>query len=121
ALRDALREERRNRVPHLGLHGRPLPDQREIIWKREQPAEFRDSETAVVPMEGAHVGPRLSLDGGRGPRWVEFQQEGPVPGAPLEDGVRVASLRREVQIVLAWRDLGEQMSPLPSDDLLRLG
>lgn len=68
-------QERGNGVSELGLHRGTLADKGEIIWKRKEAAEFRNSQAAILPVEWPNIWPRLGLDGRRGAARVQFEQE----------------------------------------------
>ena len=117
---DRCGQRRRDAVADLRLDRCTSTDELEVVGKREQPLELWYPQSAVLPVERTDVWAGLGLDRrGRAAR-VELQQEGPIAATPVEDRVGVAALSGEVQIVVAGRDLGQEVLPLAADHLLWL-
>src|SRR5262249_30321625 len=113
-------ERGRYGVPDLELDLASVATDDVRVRKALQTQQLRHPPPAGRPAQRPAVRTRLPMDRRRWASRIELEQERPGAGAPREERVRMARVRRVVQVVPARRDLGEQMAPLAVDGLFGL-
>ena len=118
AIRSA--KQRRHCVAELKLLLSSVATNHEVIGERHEPLQLGHTKAPVLPMERPDPRSRLALDRRGRPIGMQLQEEAPVAAAPLELRVRMSALLREVEVVLARRNLAKRIGVGAVNDLLGL-